>query len=419
MQRISLCIGLMALAVSGLGCHHDSPPKAETGPLPERGYLWQREWTPSVVAGFREAEKRLDGVVVLGAELGWSGSTSHVARATIVWDALKNQDVALAVRVAPYEGPFTTDDAAFQAVAGDVRHTLDQAHAHGVQPTELQLDFDCAQKRLSGYRLWVKALRTMVAPLPLVITALPAWLAEGDFPALAREADGIVLQVHSVPTLAEAGHAVLCDPMLARRWAAEASQLGLKFSISLPAYWCVAGYDAKGKLLGVAMDSVQPAWPSGIRMLEFSADADEIANLVSDWKRERPAGLKEILWYRVPIATDERNWRWPTLAAVMAGRPPAHRVEALCEGGNPADISIVNRGEAEERSARTVTLSWTGATATAWDALPGWTVSVDPGHAVFTTGPGPGLRLSPGDRRGIGWIRYDKITVPRCLVEAR
>jgi hypothetical protein len=152
-------------------------------------------------------------------------------------------------------------------------------------------------------------------------------------------------------------------------------------------------------------------------MLEFSADADQIAKLVGEWKRDRPAGMKELLWYRVPVATDQRAWRWPTLAAVMAGRQPAHRLNAICEGGNPVDLSIVNRGEAEERGGCAVTMTWSGAGATAWDALPGWTGSVDTGQAIFATAPGAGLRLSPGDRASIGWIRYDKLTAPACQVE--
>ena len=402
MPRISLRIVTLALIASGMGCHRTA---RDTGTLPKRGYLWQREWTPAVVAGFREAEKRMDEVVVLGAEIGWGGGVVHSTKASIVWEELRNQKVALAIRVGRYDGSFAGDDGAVRAIATEAQRLLDAAHTHGVQPTELQLDFDCAQKKLTGYRAWVKALKAVVMPLPLVITALPAWLGEPDFPALAREADGYVLQVHSVPTLAEGGHAALCDPALARKWVARASALGMPFSVSLPAYWCVAGYDPHGKLLGVAMDSVQPAWPPGTSMLEFSANADEIAALVSEWKLDRPTGMKELLWYRVPIATDQRNWRWPTLAAVMAGRSPAHCVEAICEGDNPVDVSIVNRGEAGERAGRTVTLHWSGAAVTESDALPGWNVSVAEEQAVFATAPGAALRLSPGEQRSIGWLK--------------
>ena len=96
----------------------------------------------------------------------------------------------------------------------------------------------------------------------------------------------------------------------------------MPFSVALPTYRCTAGYAPNGKLLSVAMDSVQPSWPPGTRILEFGADADKIAALVHEWQESRPLQLRELIWYRVPIATDTRNWRWPTLAAVMAGRFP-------------------------------------------------------------------------------------------------
>jgi hypothetical protein len=359
----------------------------------------------------------MDGIVVLGCEVGWSGNAAHTARANIPWDNLRGGNVSLAIRMAPFNGPFDEETGPFQSIASEARRMLSEAQSHGVHPVEFQLDFDCAQKKLAGYTIWVRAMRRIVAPVPLVITALPSWLDEPDFPLLLRDTDGYVLQVHSVPTLASSGHAVLCDPALARKWVAAASRLGVPFSVSLPAYWCVAGYDEGGKLIGVAMDSVQPAWPPGTSVLDFSANEDDMADLVAGWEQDRPRALKELLWYRVPVATDQRNWRWPTLAAVMAGRKPSHRVDIVCDGDNPVDFSIVNNGEAEEHSYCAVTVTWDGAGTTASDALPGWNLTIQEGRAVFASTAGNMLRLSPGDRRSIGWIRYDKVTVPRWQVQ--
>src|SRR5260370_8160597 len=115
---------------------------------------------------------------------------------------------------------------------------------------------------------------------------------------------------------------MLCDAPSTREWVAKAAKLGLPFSVALRTYRGVAGYGTDGKLVSVAMDSVQPSWPPGTRILEFAADADEIAALVDTWQNARPNQLRELLWYRIPIATDTRNWRWVTLSAVMTGRPP-------------------------------------------------------------------------------------------------
>ena len=398
-------------------CHHPQPKVS--GPLPQGGYLWQREWTPAVVDAMQEAGKHMDRLVILGAEIRWEGGVANTIRANIQWDALKNsaKPCSIALRIAPFEGPFTEDDVHARAIVAVAKSLLDEARAHHVELAEFQIDFDCGQKKLAGYRTWLHALRPVVSPLRLTITTLPSWLDEAEFPELLGDVDGYVLQVHSVPTAQESGHADLCDTVLARKWVEKASKLGKPFSVALPTYWCVAGYDPAGKLLGVAMDSVQPSWPQGTQVLEFGTDADALAALVNEWLQARPAGLQELLWYRVPVATDMRNWRWPTLSAVMAGRKPARKIEAVSEGGNPTDISIVNTGEADGQLDCSVVVTWSSGALVASDALPGWRLSVENDRAVFTMEPGSGLRLSPGGKRPIGWLRHDQITTIRLQVE--
>ena len=387
--------------------------QAVSGPLTQRGYLWQREWTPAVIDAAVEADRRMDGVVILGAEILWEGGRPRVVRANIRWEAVKafHRKCAIALRVAPYPGPFSTDDAAARVIAGTAKSLLADARAHSVSPDEFELDFHCAQKNLAGYRAWLGLLRPLVHPARFVITTLPSWLDQGAFPDLIRAADGYVLQVHSVPTREESGRASLCDPALARKWVAKAAKLGVPFSVALPTYRCLAGYDPAGKLLGVAMDSVQQAWPPGTQVLEFATDADGIAALVHEWQSGRPQAMRELLWYRVPVATDALNWRWPTLAAVMAGRKPAHKLVLVKDGENPVDIALANQGEAEESFAGKVSVGWKGAAPVSSDALPGWKVDVGSGVAVFTQETGHRVRVSPGGRRGIGWIRFEKTTV--------
>jgi len=223
-----------------------------------------------------------------------------------------------------------------------------------------------------------------------------------------READGYVLQVHSVPYSNAYDRTTLCDVALARTWVGKAARLGFPFSVALPTYRCSAGYDAAGKLLSVAMDSVQPPWPPDTRVLEFATNADEIAMLVKEWRRKRPRQLREIIWYRIPVATDLRNWRWVTLSAVMAGRKPLHQLVVLQEGENPIDLAIANTGEADEVLDSVVTTSWSNNVIVAADALPGWIVDLTDSRAVFATAAEHRMRLSAGAKRRIGWLRYER-----------
>lgn len=406
----------MACVAAG-ACRH-SQQTVPAGALQQRGYLWQREWTPAVVDALVEARKHTDGVVLLGVEILWQGGIAHPVMATIPWDALRREGkpCAIAVRIAPWGMPGS--DAQGDKIVEVTKSLLDTARSHGVQVEELQVDFDCPQSGLAGYGYWLRRLAPVVHPARLVITTLPAWLNEPEFPKLLGDVDGWVLQVHSVPTRRESGRVALCDPALARKWVAKASALGKPFSVALPTYWCLAGYDASGKLLGVAMDSVQPAWPAGTRVLEFGTDADEMAGLVKEWQALAPPGMLGLIWYRLPVSSDQRNWRWLTLAAVMAGRKPAHKLEAVCEGENPYDISVVNDGEAEERLDCDVVATSPDGTLMAADSLQGWSVARKKSLAIFTATPEYAPGLSPGVKRSIGWIRYETNTPPRLqLVE--
>jgi hypothetical protein len=160
----------------------------------------------------------------------------------------------------------------------------------------------------------------------------------------------------------------------------------------------------------VIMDSVQPAWPPGTRVLSFASDPDEIAKLTAEWQARRPAEMRELVWYRLPVATDARNWRWPTLAAVMAGRKPRRELTAIRQGDNPADIVLVNAGEADEALDCTVSVTWTGPAPSATDALRGWSLELSDGKAVFAPAAGFRMQLPPGERQSIGWLRYEQTT---------
>jgi len=381
-----------------------------SGPLRQRGYLWQREWTPAVIDSLDEAARRMDGVVILGAEINFVGKKPEIIKASIDWEAVNRQAAhcSVALRVAPFAGPFRAEDTPARTIVDVTKEILDDARAHQVKIEEFQFDFDCAQKNLGSYRVWLRALRPAIQPIRLVVTVLPAWLDSSEFVPLVHEADGYVLQVHSVPILT--GSAMLCDAPSTREWVAKAAKLGLPFSVALPTYRGVAGYGTDGKLLSVAMDSVQPSWPPGTRILEFAADADEIAALVDTWQNARPTQLRELLWYRIPIATDTRNWRWVTLSAVMAGRSPEHKLKVLQEGANPIDLSILNAGEADEQVNSNVMATWSGVGLDASDALAGWSVQSGNGRAVFRTIGQHGIRLPPGAIRKIGWLRFDQIT---------
>ena len=405
------CLTTIGLCVLLLGCQRKQEPAPVSGSLPQRGYLWQRDWTPAVNAALGQGSDALDGVIILGAEIEWREGAPQISYATIDWPHVHARTNArsIAVRLAPLPKPPPNDDQVVRILSGVFRSLILVASAGGFEWQELQLDYDCPEKELARYRGWVRRLRNEVRPMHFTITALPSWLDQPELGRLVGEVDGWVLQVHSVPTSKD-GIGQLCDPAAARNWVKKAARLRLPFAVALPTYRCAAGYDQKGHLLGVAMDSVQPAWPPETRVLEFSANAEQIAALTNEWLQARPPELRELIWYRLPVATDTRNWRWPTLRAVMAGRRPRRQFAVDREGENPVDLALRNTGESDDDKLPAIVACWQGADLLASDALAGFAFSRDKSCATFRVGEGHRVHLPPGASRQIGWLRFSAST---------
>jgi hypothetical protein len=345
-----------------------------------------------------------------------------VIKPRIDWSALNafGKPVSVAMRIAPSPGPFSERGPVTEALCATARGLLAEAKTAGVSLAEFQLDFDCAQKKLAGYAQWVRAIRRAVEPVPLVITTLPSWLPEPAFPALVREAGAYVLQVHSIPSPRGDANTMICNPGEARKWVAQAAKLGLPFEIALPTYRSVVGYSPEGRLLGVVSDSVRPTWPPGTLLKEYSTDAGAMAALVAEWQKQRPTGCRGLMWYRLPVATDGNNWRWPTLRAVMAGRAPMASWRARSQNQSasgqesgaalaPTDFTLVNDGETDDPPDCRVEATWDTESVPVAESLPGWQVKLEKRRATFFRASENQRRLPPGNECAIGWLRLEPV----------
>lgn len=398
-------LGMGALSGCGRG------PRA-MGTLEQDAYVWQREWGSPVVEAVTNHAGVFARVVVLGAEVGWAKGVAapRVVRVAYRPDMLPRQPggVGLALRVGAFSGPFRVGEESLGLVTSTAEGLLDTARREGWTPAELQLDFDCAESALEGYRVWLEHLRARVAPVPLTFTALPSWLDRGAFGPLARAADGYVLQVHSLarPT-SVAEPFTLCDPVRARKAVERAGRLAVPFRVALPSYGYLLAFGADGAFLGASAEGPPPARAVGTRFRELSADPVAMAQLVADWTRDRPAAMTGLIWYRLPVGGDRWNWRWQTLESVMAGRAPMARMRAQARQPTPGlhEVLLRNEGTADYSGPVSLRVSWPGGRAVGSDGIRGFsaeTVSVD--TLLFTK---PICRLPAGESAIIGWVRLE------------
>jgi hypothetical protein len=396
---------LFAALLAGLPLHAAS--------LPQEVYVWQRAWTEPVRRAVADHGAVFSRIVALQAEVTWDQGKPRLARVSADYSALAatGRPIGLALRIGPYSGPFARTNPAAVYLADLAAKLVAEARASGITLSELQLDFDCASSKLEGYRSWVEVIRERVAPVPLVITALPTWLDQAAFKPLAQAADGYVLQVHSLerPKTFD-GDFTLMDPTAARRAVARASELGLQFRVALPTYGYTMAFDRDGRFIGLSAEGPAKSWPAGAQLKEVRSDPLEIAPLVQAWSSNPPPALAGILWYRLPTIVDNLNWRWPTLNAMVLARIPrksvrvdTHRVES-----GLTEISLVNDGELDISSRLAVQTRWSGARLVAGDGLRGFQLAdQDVSSARWVTGARP-HRLPAGEQQVIGWLRLSK-----------
>jgi hypothetical protein len=414
-RLVGIIVSLFTLAA----CERP-PARVAATPLPREVYVWQRTHHPAVASALRAHAAEFATVVVLAAEVSWGKPTPstparapQITRVSLDWSALAAApQVGLALRLNAHSGPFARDDGTTRALVALARELLAEAAAHRVRIAELHIDFDAATAKLAGYREWLLALRTAVAPVPLTFTALPTWLNSPDFPALARTANHYVLQVHSVerPSRVDTP-ATLCDPIAARAAIERAAIVGVPFRVALPTYGYTLAFDrVTGRFAALSAEGPAPAWRDNPAYLvrELSADPTALAALVRSLEADRPAALTGIIWYRLPVDGDRLNWSWPTLsavAAVAAGRAPSPRlvVELHATAAGLAEISLVNRGDGDFAGPVRLAASWRDAHRLGADALGHFAITAETARSLRLTAPA--LRLAAGQRRPAGWLR--------------
>jgi hypothetical protein len=385
---------------------------AHGGPLRQEVYVWQRAWMPSVREAVAERATNFSEVAVLQAEVSWKEKMPQVARVAVDFLTLAkaHRPAGLVLRVGGFGGALSEDKPAVNFLAELAASLVAEARTDQIEPAELQIDFDCPESKLDDYRAWLAVVQQRVKPLPVTITALPSWLDSPAFAKLASASGNYILQVHSLTRPVDTNTPfTLCDPVAAKRAVARAGEIGVPFRVAMPTYTYLVAFNSAGKLSGISAEAPALNWPAGTQLREMSADPLAMGSLVRYWNTNRPAAMRGVIWYRLPVAVDNLNWRWPTLAAIVAAREPresfhaqARRVEA-----GLVEISLVNDGELDISSGLAVEARWSDARLVAGDGLRGFElVEQNVSAAKFQNQSSP-FRLPAGEKQTVGWLRLD------------
>ena len=401
-----LIFGVALITLSGLvfGFVKRGTGSRASGKLGSAFYVWQRNWDDAVAVAVRTAPE--GGLAPLIAEISWQAN----GRASVIWpevdmEALRHagRPVSAVLRI----GSCVLGRQWNAEVGRVVTAILKKLRAGGIEPVELQVDFDCAKSQLGEYRARLAELRRGTMPLPVRPTVLPDWISSREFSALAAESGSYVLQAHATrKPRPDAPESALCEAEDARKWAEQAGKLGVPFRMALPTYTYRVAFAPGGEVIGIEAEGSSRVWPAKTVMRSFRPNPAALASLIKDWNLDRPACLEGLMWYRLPVRSDVRNWRLPTLVAVMQGRVPRPEMHVEHSGASPTDLVLVNSGDADGVSPAQVAVASTSVIADA-DGVNGYRVEfpAEGGVVFLRTEHLAQERIPPGGQRPLGWLR--------------
>jgi len=393
-----------------------------SGPMGHEVYVWQRRWDGKLSNSIERAAGEVGGFSVLAAEVSLQGREVSVVRVGIDYEMLKRSDrpIGLCLRIGPYSGTFERDGEAAEFVGGLAGQLIADARAAGLELAELQIDYDCAESKLKGYRRLLEAVRARAGGVAVTITTLPCWLKHREFGRLARATDGFVLQVHSLERPAGVESPMtLCDVGAARRWVEQAGRVGVAFRVALPTYGYVVAFDKSGEFVGLCAEGALPAWDENVTLDVVQTDAGDMASLVQEWVKSRPGHMEGVIWYRLPVETDVLNWDWVTLSTIMDGRVPRRslRTEVAYPEACLAEVVLVNDGEMGVSVPSGIELEYEAAKVMAGDGLQGFALGGGVWRNRLDYAERASMRqIRVGERWTVGWLRFSEETEVKAYV---
>ena len=235
----------------------------------------------------------------------------------------------------------------------------------GVEVAGVEIDHDCATAALADYATWL--VRARVPGVRWSITALPTWTGSAALARVIAAVDEVVLQVHAIraPTIFE--------PHQARRWvdAFATAMAGRPFRVAVPTYRVELG----------------------------EAEPRMVAGFVHELAGAAVPGLRGIVWFRLPVASDRATWRTATLRGAITGAPLVAdvRVHVAPRGPGVFDIVLANDGTLDARYPGV----WLEGSA---DLVAGYKFDHD--HMRWNA---PARVIAAGETTVIGWVtRKDK-----------
>lgn len=288
-------------------------------------YVWQTVWQEPVRRAVSTAAESGCRIMFLAAEVHNGNGNLTLRKCIPDWQTISqiSQPVTAVFRldVSIAQDLDKRRDTILSTLAELVQDIQKETTARHFEMTEVQLDFDCPTSKLRSYGTLLTKFRAAFPNLTISATILPTWLKVHAMRYLVDELDYMVVQVHTLERNNAAEQSLfLFNADRFETYLRRASSWEIPYYLAFPTYGYTVIFDEQGDLYGVFAEEPSETPRDGYTAVEVTADPAQLTEFVAKLKQDIPENCLGIAWFRLPIATDKRNWSWDTLVDVMSGK---------------------------------------------------------------------------------------------------
>ncbi|HOJ33466.1 MAG TPA: DUF3142 domain-containing protein [Candidatus Hydrogenedentes bacterium] len=288
-------------------------------------YVWQTVWQEPVRRAVSTAAESGCRIMFLAAEIHSVNESVSIRKCIPDWQTISqiSQPVTAVFRL---DTSIAQDldkkrDLILSTLSDLVKEIQKETTARHFQMNEVQLDFDCPTSKLRSYGILLTKFREAFPKLTVSATVLPTWLKTHAMRYLVDELDYMVVQVHTLERNSSAEQSLLLfNADRFETYIRRASSWEIPYFLAFPTYGYTVVFDERGDLYGVYAEEPSETPRDGFTAVEVTADPAQLSESVAKLKEDVPKNCLGIAWFRLPIATDKRNWSWDTLVDVMSGK---------------------------------------------------------------------------------------------------
>lgn len=302
--------------------------------LPQDVYIWQKKWGDSLKPAIEQSSPYIKNWRFLAGEYEPDG---RIIYPSVQFKWLQQSHL-------PLTAVYRFDRLRPLPSVTEILSLIQNSPAYQQYHIKnIELDLDWPTSKLRGYISLLKLLKDKLPKdIHLNITMIPDWLRSPVFTELSAQIPYPVLQVHSV----DDPQTGLFTPEKAVEYIHKMNRLSRHpFYVALPTYGLKIQTSTTGRIYAIEGENNYQTGSSG---KELYSDPQQVRKLIQELQKNTPFLLQGIVWFRLPVDNDQRNWSQKTWIAMINHQPLQGqiRIKEIPDPENAGVIKlmVINQG---------------------------------------------------------------------------